>query len=386
MKYKYTAGLQRQLLKLLFYSALLAAGLTFLLIIFVLMLEITGMLFGPFRNFLQFMYYNLGPWLTIILTAAAFFVLFVIFLVRKKAEYLAQIIEAVEEASKGNWEVKLPVTAQDELGRLAASVNSMADRLQLSVEEERMAVHAKTELITNVSHDLRTPLTSVIGYLRLIDDDRYKDEVELRYYVNIAYEKSKRLERMVNDLFEYTRVSSGGLKLAVTPINLVELIGQLAAHFSLQLAEAGMEIILSFEKDKVMIPADGDKLMRVFENLISNAVKYGKDGKKVVIKLAEKENSVLVQVINYGSRIPSTELPHVFERFYRVEKSRSLDTGGSGLGLAIAKNIIDLHQGTISVVSDDYETVFKVELPKAGNPLNAIDSESESLTVAENPD
>jgi signal transduction histidine kinase len=239
----------------------------------------------------------------------------------------------------------------------------MAVQLKKSMEEERLAVQAKNELITNVSHDLRTPLTSIIGYLRLIEDDRYKDEVELRYYTNIAYEKSRRLERMVNDLFEYTKISYGENVLKRSDINLNELIGQLAADFSLLLAEADMEIRLSFQQEKVIIVADGDMLMRALENLLSNAIKYGKHGRHIDVDVQLASDSVHIRIINYGQSIPSSDLTQIFDRFYRVEKSRSEETGGSGIGLAIVKSIIELHQGSITVSSTERQTVFEVTLP-----------------------
>jgi signal transduction histidine kinase len=238
----------------------------------------------------------------------------------------------------------------------------MAAQLKKSMEEERLAVQAKNELITNVSHDLRTPLTSIIGYLRLIEEDRYKDEVELRYYTNIVYEKSRRLERMVNDLFEYTKISYGDNVLKRSDINLNELIGQLAADFSPQLAEADMEIRLSFQQEKVIISADGDMLMRALENLLSNAIKYGKHGRHLDVDVEQASDSVHIRIINYGQPIPLSDLPQIFDRFYRVEKSRSEETGGSGIGLAIVKSIIELHQGSITVSSTERQTVFEVTL------------------------
>jgi signal transduction histidine kinase len=240
----------------------------------------------------------------------------------------------------------------------------MASQLQASLEEERLAVKGKNELVTNVSHDLRTPLTSIIGYLQLINEDRYQDEVELRYYVDIAYDKSLRLNRLVNDLFEYTSMGYGQTVLVLHEIDLLELIGQVAADFTLQLSDAGMELRLALPEDKIIILADGDKLMRVFENLISNAIKYGKEGRKIRISVApESDTMVTIRVVNYGIPIPARDLPYIFERFYRAEKSRSDETGGSGLGLAIVKSIIDLHEGSITASSDEHETVFQVKLP-----------------------
>jgi signal transduction histidine kinase len=249
------------------------------------------------------------------------------------------------------------------MGKLAENINIMSAKLKSSMEEERQAVQAKQELITNVSHDLRTPLTSIKGYLQYIHENRYKDEVELMYYADIAYQKTLRLERMVNDLFEYTRVAYGQTKLKLVPIDLRELLGQLSAELRLMAEEAGMELAMDGPEERVMIKADGDKLVRVFENLISNAVRYGRDGRRVDIRLRQSGEMAEVRVINYGEPIPRKDLPYIFDRFHRVDKSRSADTGGTGLGLAIARNIVELHQGTITAASDEAQTCFTVKLP-----------------------
>lgn len=292
-----------------------------------------------------------------------FFILILVLFVRKSLNYLSQIKNTVKELSRGNFERQVPVKSNDELGELAEYVNYMSHQLKAAIKEERLAVQAQHELITNVSHDLRTPLTSIIGYLRWMEEDRCKDEVELRHYINIVYEKSLRLGRMVEDLFEYTRMNHGHINLQISNINLAELLGQLAAEFTLQIQDQQMSIHLDCDEEGLVIQADGDKLMRVFENLIANAIKYGGKGKRIDISIKPMRDFAVIRVVNYGSPIPAGELHHIFDRFYRVDKSRSDETGGSGLGLAIAKSIIDLHQGKITVQSDEKKTMFEVSLP-----------------------
>ncbi|CAH0118539.1 MULTISPECIES: cell wall metabolism sensor histidine kinase WalK [unclassified Paenibacillus] len=319
------------------------------------------------RSILAALYNLFGIPIVTTLAGVVFFVFYVIVLSRGSVLYLLQITKAVQQLAKGKFEMEIPVKTRDELGDLADNINLMSRQLHQSITEERIAVQTKNELITNVSHDLRTPLTSVIGYLRLVEDDRYKDEVELRYYINVAYEKSRRLERLVNDLFEYTRMSYGGAKLAFTEINIVELLGQLTTEVSLQCRDENLDIRAKFGADKIVIMADGDKLMRVFENLVSNAIKYGKAGKKIEIEVGKEAGSAVIRIVNYGPPIPAVDLPHIFDRFYRVDKSRSDETGGTGLGLAIAKSIVELHHGSISVASDADRTVFEVRLPVANS-------------------
>jgi signal transduction histidine kinase len=280
-------------------------------------------------------------------------------------QYLSQLNMTVKRIADGTFDLdyKIEVRKRSIFGPMAANVNSLTDRLHHALEEERKAEQTKNELITNVSHDLRTPLTSVLGYLGLIEQDRYRDEVELRHYVQIAYDKSKRLNVLINDLFEYTRMRYDSAELKVKNFNLIEMLGQMLVQFHMPLQEAGMVSKLDAEGTSVMVKGDAAKLVRVFENLIANAMNYGKEGKRLLVTVHTEEKDAVVEVINYGEPIPTSDLPYIFDRFYRVDKSRTQWSGGSGLGLAIAKSIIQKHGGTISVTSDIEQTAFRVTLP-----------------------
>lgn len=287
----------------------------------------------------------------------------------KKSKNIVSLIESVEIMANGNLEHVIDVNDSGNIKSLADNINNIVSQLRNITIEERMAQQTKTDLITNVSHDLRTPLTSIIGYLSLIEDDKYKDEVQLRYYTSIAYEKSNTLKILIDDLFDLTKMQNNTMKLNKVKINLVELIGQIVSHFEYQFKEAHMECRLNFSEDRCIIEADPIKLVRAFENLITNAMKYGKDGYYIDIVTEKKGEMAIVKVINYGEPIPILDLPHIFDRFYRVEKSRNRNDGGSGLGLAITKNIIEIHGGEISVTSDSNETVFEVKLPLINDEL-----------------
>ncbi|MNO14246.1 Alkaline phosphatase synthesis sensor protein PhoR [compost metagenome] len=280
---------------------------------------------------------------------------------RHEEKYLNQLIEEVHQIEEGSV-ARITVENVGQLGQLATDINRMVDRIRISMEEERRAEQTKNELITNVSHDLRTPLTSITGYLGLIEQDKYRDEVELRYYVNMAYEESIRLKQLLQDLFEYTRLQNKEMQLVKNRINLVEMLHQITAHFGWELQEHGMECRVFMGGQQLFIIADGDKLRRVYENLITNAIRYGSEGKYIDIRGRIEGREVITEVINYGEPIPEADLPHLFDRFYRVEKSRSTHTGGSGIGLAIAKHIVDLHHGSITVESDEGRTMFTVRL------------------------
>lgn len=275
--------------------------------------------------------------------------LYIFYRHEKKLYYetcIKKMIEEIRYIANGNFNHKVSIVNHNYLEELAIGVNEIVEQLKVSIDEERQAEQAKSELITNVSHDLRTPLTSIVGYVNLIHHDNYRDEVELRYYIQVIYDKVTRLNALMNDLFEYTRVQNKELSLYSVPIDIVELLGQLTVQFRIQVQEANIECRPSFPSQKLMVLADGDKLVRVFENLIINAIAYGSEGRYIDLTAYESNNMITIDITNYGQPIPSTDLPHIFERFYRVEKSRSTNTGGSGLGLAIAKSIVELHKGT----------------------------------------
>lgn len=285
--------------------------------------------------------------------------------VYKKNRDLVYITKKVDAMSKGELNQIIEIESKDEIGELAGNINSIVSQLRNITIEERKAQQTKTDLITNVSHDLRTPLTSIIGYLGLIENDKYKDEVELRYYINIAYEKSKNLNLLINDLFELTKMQNNTVNLEMNNINLIELLSQIMEHYNYQFKSEGIEGRVRFSEDKLIVNIDTHKMVRAFENLINNAMKYGKDGKYIDVITKKEDDQAIVQIVNYGEAISQLDIPYLFDRFYRVEKSRNKNSGGSGLGLAITKNIIELHSGEISVTSNDENTIFEVKLPLA---------------------
>ncbi|MFC5648929.1 sensor histidine kinase [Paenibacillus solisilvae] len=276
--------------------------------------------------------------------------------------YLAQMTEDVERIARGDLQHKVPIRQVEGLEQLAVHINQFVERLDMALVEERKAQQTKNELITNVSHDLRTPLTSITGYLGLIEQDLYRDEVELRYYVSLVYEESERMSQLIQDLFEYTRLRNHEMKLREGKINLVEMLHQLTEQFQLQFEQASLTPRMKFESSQLIVSADGNKLRRVFENLLTNAIKYGREGLYLDITGYKDKHQIVIDIINYGEVIPASDLPHIFERFYRVEKSRAVHSGGSGLGLAIAKEIVELHGGHLSARSSLEQTVFTVTI------------------------
>jgi signal transduction histidine kinase len=291
------------------------------------------------------------------------FMAFMILFQLRQMVYLGRLRTDLGRIAEGRFDETLPVRGQSELSELAEQTNRLVQKLKLSLDEERRAEQTKNELITNVSHDLRTPLTSILGYLGLIEQDRCRDEVELRQYVAIAYEKAQRLHLLTSDLFELTRTRSGAAALRTTRLNLVELLGQLLVHHRVTLSDAGMTGELQAPQPELPVSGDPIKLARVFENLLENAIQYGREGKKIDFAAYREGDEAVVDAVNYGEPIPTTDLPNIFDRFYRVDKSRTEHTGGSGLGLAIVKGLVEQHHGRIEAFSDAERTVFQVRLP-----------------------
>ena len=280
----------------------------------------------------------------------------------KSLRYITKISDAMQNISEGDLNVTVEVEGDDEFSSMAANLNKMVEDLKELMDKERESERTKNELITNVAHDLRTPLTSIIGYLELLSRDvKLEPEIQKKY-INIAYVKTKRLEKLIEDLFGFTKMNYGKLSMHVGQVDVVKLLSQLLEEFYPSFVDKNLSYELQSNVPVKVITADGNLLARLFDNLINNAIKYGADGKRIMVKLHADDEIVTVSVINYGYVIPADELPLIFNKFYRVEQSRSTNTGGTGLGLAISKNIVDMHGGTITVTSDLSGTVFTVKL------------------------
>lgn len=276
--------------------------------------------------------------------------------------YLGRISDAVQSISQGNLNTEVDVTGDDEFSAMAANLNKMSSDIRKLMDKEREAERTKNELITNVAHDLRTPLTSIIGYLELLAGNTQIPQEMQHKYIEIAYSKSRRLEKLIEDLFGFTKLNYGKIAMHIGQLDIVKLLEQLLEESYPNFEEKNLSYDLQSNVPAKIINADGNLLARLFENLIGNAIKYGADGKRVLVRIHGEEDTVTVSVTNFGRVIPADELPLLFNKFYRVEQSRSTTTGGTGLGLAIAKEIVDMHGGTIRVASDLNGTVFTVKL------------------------
>lgn len=281
----------------------------------------------------------------------------------RSVSYIGRISDAVRDISEGDLNTTVEVIGDDEFSSMAANLNKMVEEIRQLMDKEREAERTKNELITNVAHDLRTPLTSIIGYLEILSGKSAPLTPEMqKKYIDIAYSKSKRLEKLIEDLFGFTKLNYGKISMRVAKVDIVKLLGQLLEESYPNFSNKGLSYELQSNVPARIISADGNLLARLFDNLINNAIKYGAEGKRVLVKVQASAETVQVSVTNYGYVIPAEELPMIFDKFYRVEQSRSTNTGGTGLGLAIVKNIVDMHGGDITVKSDLNGTVFTVTL------------------------
>lgn len=282
------------------------------------------------------------------------------FITNKKMRYIETVSKGLLEISKGNFDYRIEKYGDDELASLSNNINFMAVELKNKIENERRTERAKSELITNVSHDLRTPLTSIKGYLGLIKEKRYNSEEQLEEFLNIAYNKSEKLEVLINDLFEYTKLTSNGVNIEKQEIALNGLLEQLIEELVPICEENNVNIYEEFINEKVMVSIDPNKTVRVFENLLMNAIRYSLKPGEIKVRLTKESDFALVSVQNRCDNLSEEDLKKIFDRFYRVEKSRSSDTGGSGLGLAIAKNIVQLQGGSIEAKYENEYVSFEV--------------------------
>lgn len=282
---------------------------------------------------------------------------------RYRQMQLRHIISELHYIAEGNYDHRIPFELRGDLNRVVSSINGLVDSTVAAIEEERRIEQSKDELITNVSHDIRTPLTSIIGYLGLIEDRQYHSKEDLLKYTHIAYVKAKQMKSLVEDLFEYTKVRQPDTPISTTTFDMVQLLEQLAIEFELEASRKSVEIQVQSDCPQILMTGDTDKLVRVFNNLITNALKYGKNATLIMITIEKIGTEVVVSVKNNGKMIPKHALDALFNRFYRVEESRSQETGGSGLGLAIAQSIIALHGGYIYAKSNQQWTSFIIHLP-----------------------
>lgn len=297
-----------------------------------------------------------------LMAAVGFFTLVIFKVTRYKVTYIEYLSACLGEISKGNLDYQIDIIGEDELAKVAESIMHMENELKAQIEAQAKVEKSKNELVTNVAHDLRTPLTSIIGYIGLVKTGHCSEE-ERQKYLNIAYQKSEKLKVMIEDLFQLTKLHQGQTALQKSEVSLSNLLGQLVEELLPLANDKNIQIETHIDSQDTHCIVDIPKITRVFENLIENAIKYTQMNETIYVELRSQNNKIYVAVSNPSEPISKEELDQFFERFYRADASRN-SAGGSGLGLAIAKNIVQLHDGIIEAKFVKDLLCFMVVLPR----------------------
>ena len=279
--------------------------------------------------------------------------------------FISKYVNATQEVynaldlilKEDNETIKLP----SEMNQFSDKINEIKYDYILTKKNEREAEQKKNDLIVYMAHDLKTPLTSIIGYLTLLKDEKEISKELQEKYIKIALDKALRVEDLTNQFFDITRYNLQKMPINKQEMNLVYLLKQVIDECYPMLEKRNLKCDLK-SVDKVMYVGDGDKLARAFDNLLKNAINYSYENTTIEIQLEEKEGKISIVFRNKGDKIPQYKLDKLFEKFYRGDDARTSSTGGAGLGLAITKQIIELHQGKIYVKNDNEYIEFFIEL------------------------
>lgn len=339
--------------------ALICTAVTFIIIF--LAMHIISM---DFYNYVLTDYdKNINIMLVINLVGIVIFLLYEILLFSWRMNtitgHIGTIADCIHNIAGGDFEDKIKIRNENELGRLANDVNIMAGQIGALIENEKQWNDERYNMITNMSHDLKTPIMSINGYADLLKNKKYSSENEFSDYCDIISRKADELNISINQLFEMSKISSNEFSLELKLINARQFVEQIIIAYIPQLENHKMECRINIP-DNVFIKTDPQLMARVFENIIGNSLKYASSGKYIDIIAEETNNVIALSVINYGPMIPENDLNNIFSRYYREKKNDKRD--GSGLGLAIAKRIVELHNGIIKVSSSIQKTEFRIEL------------------------
>ncbi|WP_254489702.1 sensor histidine kinase [Bacillus thuringiensis] len=287
------------------------------------------------------------------------------YITKRKMKQIEAMAQGINAIAKGNLAYRIEEKGQDEMALLTKNINQMAEELMVNIEKEREIERQKNELITNVSHDLRTPLTSIMGYLRLLRDAKYDNREQYDEYIKVAFSKSEQLKNLIEDLFEYTKLTNENIVLEKQEICINEMLDQLIEELVPQAEEHGLQLVKGFPDERIYAVVDTEKIVRVFDNLLMNAIKYSSDEGEIKVHLQRKQDNIQISVENPSEEFTKKDLENLFERFYKKDQSRSRVSEGSGLGLAIAKSIVDLQGGDIRAEYEDGMIRFIISLPIA---------------------
>lgn len=277
----------------------------------------------------------------------------------KTLGYLEQVVKAAGEIYNPTEEL---ITLPAELNEVENQMNQTKLQVRRNERAAREAEQRKNDLVVYLAHDLKTPLTSVIGYLTLLRDEREISEELQEKYLSISLNKAERLEELINEFFDITRFNLTNLTLELSRVNITRMLEQIIFEAAPSFKEKDLSCELKAEGD-VYIRCDAGKMQRVFDNLLRNAINYSFERDTIVAAIKQEGGNIHFIFINHGNTIPEEKLSRIFEQFYRLDTARQSRTGGAGLGLAIAKEIVELHNGKITAASKDEIITFEIVMP-----------------------
>ena len=299
------------------------------------------------------------------ITAIAIVFIIGYFISKSITNPIREMKEIAQNIAKGDFTKRVKAHSNDELGALAKSLNKMADELQSQIDSLKNMDRVRTDFVANVSHELKTPLTSIKGFVETLEDGAIDDKDNAERFLSIIKKYTERLGNIINDLLSLSELELGKDRLIKTRFDLKGVVDEVSLGFGHAIAVKNESVKLELSGSDFYINADKAKIEQVLVNLIDNAVKYNKEGGVVTISLTDSKDSVIIAVKDEGQGIPDKYLSRIFERFYRVDKARSSQLGGTGLGLAIVKHIVLLHGGDVHIESQvDRGTKVTVTLPK----------------------
>ena len=285
------------------------------------------------------------------------------FFIARPVENLALLLEGAEKLAHPGEE---PIHLPEGMEQAEDQLNLVREQALRNARAARDAEQRKNDLVVYLAHDLKTPLTSVIGYLTLLRDEPQLSPQLRARYTGVALEEAERLEDLVNEFFDITRFSLTHLELECRTVDLKRILEQMCSEFAPVLQQKDMSCALALADDLTAI-CDADKMARVFDNLLNNALHYGYPGTAIQVEGRRQGQTIVLTFQNAGRTIPPEKLSRMFEQFFRLDTSRSTGTGNAGLGLAIAKEIVEAHGGTITARSAEEQIIFTVTLPAARN-------------------
>ena len=351
----------RILMKFVFTSIAYAAVLALLFFLAYIFYDVIGRQIYVFQRLAQ-TFSGLTSYIQLIFIFCLVFGILVIFVVYwvKTLGYLQEIAGAAKSIYT---EQEKPVELPADLDEVEKQMNVIREQVLASRRAAKDEEQRKNDLIVYLAHDLKTPLTSVIGYLDLLKSESELPPALRQKYLNVAYSKAERLEELINEFFEITRFNLASIPLDRNAIDLTRMLEQVVFEFQPMLREKGLTCTLH-APEKLPLSCDADKLSRVLDNLLKNAVHYSFPNSEITISASEVAGVVRLVFQNHGQTIAPEQLSRIFEQFYRLDAARSTQ-GGSGVGLAIAKRIVEAHGGTITAESADNLVTFTVFLPRA---------------------